>query len=271
MSCGCILLQQTHLEYQSQFRIFDLRIRKQMSQLQILIVEDEMIVADHLMIVLEKLGYDPLRPAINYTEALETLKNNQVDLAFLDIHLAGSRDGIDLAWKIREDFDIPFIFLTSNTDSATVERAKLVNPAAFLVKPFGKADIYTSIEMAIHNYKPAPAPEKEESAPEILRDMLFVRHKDLFVKIKLKDIAYMKAARVYLEVYTSEGKKYLIRKSLTEITERFPDEFFRLHRSYTVNLDHLSAINSQYVVVGEEKIPIGKNYREELLSRIQIE
>ena len=242
-----------------------------MPQLKILIVEDEMIVADHLRIVLEKLGYIALRPAINYTEAIEMLKSNEVDLAFLDINLAGSRDGIDLAWKIREDFKLPFIFLTSNTDSATVERAKQVNPAAFLVKPFGKADIFTSIEVAVHNFVPESTPRKEEGATDRIRDVLFVRQKDLFVKIKLADIGYIKAAGVYLEVHSIDGKKYLIRKSLTDITERFPSEFFRLHRSFTVNLNHLDAINSQYVLVNDEKIPIGKNYREKLLSRVRIE
>ena len=242
-----------------------------MAGLNILIVEDEMIVADHLQAVLRKLGYSPLPPAINYTEAMEILSEHPVDLAFLDIRLAGQRDGIDLAWKIREDFDLPFIFLTSNTDSYTVDRAKKVNPSAFLVKPFGEADIFTSIEMAIHNYRPA-TPEPAEDAPsEMIKEALFVRHKELFVKIKLDDIAFLKAAHVYLEVHSTQGKKYLVRKSLTDLTERLPSQFYRVHRSYSVNLDHLEAINAKYVVVRDEQIPIGKNYREDLLNKIRIE
>ena len=242
-----------------------------MAGLNILIVEDEMIVADHLYSVLRKLGYSPLSPAINYTEAIEVLNNHPVDLAFLDIRLAGQRDGIDLAWKIREDYDLPFIFLTSNTDPYTVDRAKKVDPAAFLVKPFGEADIFTSIEMAIHNYRPKVTETTGEAPSEMIREALFVRHKELFVKIKLDDIAFLKAAHVYLEVHSTSGKKYLVRKSLTDLTERLPSQFYRVHRSYSVNLDHLEAINAKYVVVREEQIPIGKNYREELLNKIRIE
>lgn len=86
-------------------------------------MEDEVVIADNICMILEDLGYELLEPAINYDEALETIQNNQPDIAILDIQLGGRKDGINLAWKIKEDYDLPFIFLTSNSDTATLERA----------------------------------------------------------------------------------------------------------------------------------------------------
>lgn len=86
-------------------------------------MEDEVVIADNICMILEDLGYELLEPAINYDEALETIQNNQPDIAILDIQLGGRKDGINLAWKIKEDYDFPFIFLTSNSDTATLERA----------------------------------------------------------------------------------------------------------------------------------------------------
>ena len=95
-----------------------------MSKTKIGIVEDEVIIADNLSQILEKLGYEVIEPASTYDEGLSMLQNDQPDIVLLDVHLNNKKDGIDLAWKVKDEFDIPFIFLTANADAATVERAK---------------------------------------------------------------------------------------------------------------------------------------------------
>lgn len=245
-----------------------------MGKIRIMIVEDEMVVADHLAVILHKLGYESLPPVINYSEAVSMLESEKPDLALLDIQLAGSKDGIDLAWKIKEEFNIPFIFLTSNADPRTVARAKHLNPPAYLVKPFNRDDLYTSIELALFNFQSSPTkPEDSAKKPvsSLLQNVLFVRNKNLFVKVKIEEIVYLKADHVYVEVHTLDEKVFLIRNSLTQLTDKLPKQFFRVHRSYTVNLDHLEAINSLYILAGSHKIPVGKNYRDDLLSQISIE
>lgn len=242
-----------------------------MSKVKILIVEDEVVIADHISMILEHLGYEPLRPVIDYDKAIESIEKNEPDIAILDIQLKGYKDGIDLAWKIREDYDFPFIFLTSNADGMTVERAKKVNPPAFLVKPFKKEDLFTSIELALHNYVKARDNRAEENENLIIKDAIFVKHQDLYHKVPLDDILYLKSDRVYIDVFTTSGKKHLIRGSLAEICDRLPTHFYRTHRSYIINAQKMDAINSAYVVISEEKIPIGKNYRQDLLSRLQVE
>src|ERR1700733_4741535 len=122
--------------------------------LKIGIVEDEMLIAERIKTILDSLGYEVAGPCGTYTDALQMLGNEKPDLVLLDIRLSGAKDGIDVATEIREKFDIPFIFLTANSDAATLERAKKVNPPAYLVKPFTKDDLFTSIEIAFHNYLP---------------------------------------------------------------------------------------------------------------------
>jgi DNA-binding NarL/FixJ family response regulator len=94
-----------------------------MSKIKILVIEDEIIIADHLCDILNELGYECFEPAINYTEAIDSLKTNQPDVAIIDIQLGGKKTGIDLAEYINENYNFPFIFLTSNSDPLTIEKA----------------------------------------------------------------------------------------------------------------------------------------------------
>ncbi len=245
-----------------------------MGKVKILVVEDEIIIADDICNILSKLGYEALDPVINYTEAIEAIEKYQPDLAILDIQLAGSKDGIDLAWKIKEDYEMPFIFLTSNADPVTVERAKKVVPPAYLVKPFNKDDLYTSIEMALHNYSNGLEDAKSATPKNndiIIKDAFFIRSNNLFHKVKFADITYVKAEHVYVEISTNTNQKHLLRGSLTDFSAKLPDNFFRTHRSFIINLNHLETINYLYVVVNGNEVPIGKNYRNELLKKVNVE
>ncbi len=239
--------------------------------MKILVVEDEMIIADNICMILEDIGYEAVEPAINYPEAIETIEAENPDLIILDIQLAGKLDGVDLAQTINKDYKIPFIFLTSNSDSQTLERVKKVNPHAFLVKPFKKEDLYSSIELSMHSYMQNQQNKAGQEDVSLIKDAIFVKDKNLFHKIKLESIRFLKSEHVYVEVYTVDDKKYLIRGSLSRLSDRLPANFYQTHRSFTINLDHMDAINSAYVIIGDDRVPIGKNYREELLSRIRIE
>jgi len=250
-----------------------------MDKVKILVVEDEIIIADNICDILEDLGYEVLEPAISYTEAVERLKEEQPDLVLLDIQLAGRRDGIDLAWKIKDDYSIPFIFLTSNADSATVERAKKLSPPAYLLKPFDKNDLYTSIEIALYNYsqnriaqvdnsnKVVDAEQEEEI---VFQDTLFVKHKQVFQKVNLADILYLKSEHVYVKIKVSSNKEYLVRASLSKFLEKLPTYFFKIHRSYIINLKFVDSVGFTNLIVAGTELPFGKGYRAELLKKLDI-
>ncbi|MEM7040268.1 MAG: response regulator, partial [Bacteroidota bacterium] len=112
-----------------------------MRKVKILVVEDEIIIADDIADTLEDLGYEVLGPVISYSAAIPLIEEEMPDLALLDLQLSGRKSGIDLGLKINETYQFPFIFLTSNSDKATLEEAKKVEPSAYLLKPYSKEEL----------------------------------------------------------------------------------------------------------------------------------
>ncbi|MEQ6118267.1 response regulator transcription factor [Reichenbachiella sp. MALMAid0571] len=119
----------------------------------IFVVEDEVLIADGLCRTLDQLGYESLEPALSYKEAIERFDKEEMDLVILDIYLGGKKTGIDVAEYIRSKSDTPHIFLSSYSDQQTLDLAKQTQPYAYLVKPFGKEDVFTAIEVAFNNYE----------------------------------------------------------------------------------------------------------------------
>ncbi|MDG1573074.1 response regulator [Robiginitalea sp. M366] len=244
--------------------------------IKILIVEDNVIIADDMQSMLEEIGYEIVDNVIVYEQAVEVLKSQEVDLVLIDIILASDKTGIDLGKHIRAQYDIPFIFVTSNSDRATVENAKTVKPNGYLVKPFEQQDLYTSIEIALSNYskgqKPATHGGSDEEASEgvntssVLKDSIFVKKQHLYYRIQFDDIQFIKADNVYLEVNTKD-KKFLVRSPLKDYLEKLPrNKFYRAHKSYIVNVDHIDAINSKDIMINNNLIPISKDFKEFIIS-----
>ena len=240
-----------------------------MNKIKIGVVEDEVIIADHLCAVLSGLGYEVAEPASSYEEALRMISTEKPDLLLLDIQLRGKKDGIDLALDIHKLHHIPYIFLTANADAATVQRAKLAEPAAYLVKPFNKNDLYTSIEICLHNSAKNKA-EKDQADSLIIKDAIFIREGSAFQKVKFADILYLESEHVYVQVHTAE-KKYLVRSSMQQFLEYFdPEKFLRIHRSYAVNIDQIQTLHSDHIIINRAELPVSKNYRETLFSRVKL-
>lgn len=238
-----------------------------MHKTKILVVEDEIIIADNICDTLKDLGYHVLEPAINFTEAIETIENNMPDIAILDVQLSGKKTGIDLAKFILENYKLPFIFLTSNSDIVTLNEAKKVTPSAYLVKPFSKRELYTSIEVALYNYRQSPilTKEKEDS---ILQDALFLKVKGVYQKIMLNDILYIKSEHVYLELFLRNNKSLLVRATFNDIKSKLTKNFIRVHRSFIVNSIYLTQIENGIIRINDKVIPVGKKYRQEILAKI---
>lgn len=123
-----------------------------MGDIRILIVEDEPIIAEDIASLVEK--NDFMVSAIVYTKAnaLQELDTNLPDLVLLDINLNGEMDGLLIAKIINEQFNIPFIFITSYSDKSTLEKAKYTEPSGYLVKPFNEAGLYSVLEIALYNH-----------------------------------------------------------------------------------------------------------------------
>jgi len=243
-----------------------------MSALKILIVEDEGLIAEHLKLSLEALGYNVVGIAAKHSTAMELLKTKKPDLALVDIILAGAKDGIALGADIREKYDMPFVFLTSHSDQATVKRATSVRPNGYLIKPYERADLYTAIETAIANYTShgqAIENAETEDALSIVKNSLFIKDKEVYVKLNVNDILWLKAEGNYTHIQSKDGRN-LVRGNLKNMMEKLPSTpFFRTHKSYAINVNCIEGINPQTVLINGTEVPITKELREELLNKLQ--
>ncbi|MEN2398887.1 sigma-54 dependent transcriptional regulator [Flavobacterium sp. MC2016-06] len=113
----------------------------------ILIVEDEFIVANDLKIMLLKAGYQVTGIASSVVQARKLIEEKRPDWVLLDIMLKGDLTGIDLAWELRE-MQLPFLYISANTNQTTLEAVKATHPYGFMVKPFRERDLIVMLDIA---------------------------------------------------------------------------------------------------------------------------
>ena len=241
----------------------------------ILIVEDEFIIAEHLRSVLEQLGHRVTGVAGRVSEALDSLRQDPPDLVLLDVNLRGELDGIDLAARLRAEHRIPFIFLTSQANAATVARAKQTRPYGYLVKPFDEQDIYVALEMALamaaaeRAAVPVPTPPAGEPLTTST-DGLFLRDRKQMVKVKFSDLCWLEADGNYTTLHTTSGK-HTTCHPLRHVEERLPAaHFVRVHKSFIVALQRISAFDSQALTVEGTLVPVGRAYQAGLMGRLNL-
>jgi two-component system response regulator LytT len=248
--------------------------------IQILIVEDESIVRKDIERSLTKLGYQVIGQADTGEKAIEIAEQLKPDIALMDIMLKGEMTGIEAADRIKKSIDIPVIFLTAYADEATLSKAKVTEPHGYILKPFKEIDLHTTIEMALHKHRKEQEVKVEN---ELLRsltnfknnaDYLFVKHQSRLVKINTSDVYYVEALKDYVQVVTKE-QKYTIHTTMKDVEKKLPSKTFqRVHRSFIVNMDKISFIQSGDLVVAEgninKEIPVGGNYRDDLADRINV-
>lgn len=119
----------------------------------ILVVENDGIIAKDLEKTLGKFGYDVPVLAFSGEEALRKTAEHSPDLVITEAVLDGKMDGIELAYRIYSQFNIPVVFVTALSDKRTVERVKKVNPYGFIMKPFGEELLHATIETAIYRHR----------------------------------------------------------------------------------------------------------------------
>ena len=118
----------------------------------ILIVEDEFIVADDLQLTLQQAGYNVCGIAASVIEAREIIQAKKPELVLLDIHLKGKLNGIELAKELKEQ-NIAFVYLSANSNQPILEAAKATEPYGFLVKPFREKDLLVAIDIAFYRHE----------------------------------------------------------------------------------------------------------------------
>lgn len=228
----------------------------------ILIIEDELLIAEMLSEMLSELNYNVIGIANDYDAAINFLnQNTKPNLCLVDINLESSKTGFDLVKVIKEKYQIPFVFLTSYADKKTIQEAINYNPEAYIVKPFNPNDLYTTIEIA-----------KQKIAIENKRDKtIVIKDGNNSIKIKLHDIIWLKSDNIYVEIKLM-NKKYIIRQSLDSFLEEINVEFIiRTHRSYAINIKYLIAINGNDMLLeNNDIIPLSRRHKDQVINKFKV-
>ncbi|SEP55991.1 LytR/AlgR family response regulator transcription factor [Flavobacterium urocaniciphilum] len=209
----------------------------------ILIVEDEILIANFIFKMLQKEGFVNLEVAYDVKDAEQKFKSFQPEIILLDINLDGLNTGIELAFKKNEAAKI--IYLTAQNDPETIQKAINTNPETYLTKPIKKSDVLVAIQLASF---------KNTKSYTIIKDGYDE------IKLFLDDIIYIKSDNIYIEIYTI-SKKYVLRKSLDGFLKEIDkDMFCKTHRSYIINKNRITKKTSNSVFLNDIEIPISRSF-----------
>lgn len=208
----------------------------------ILIVEDEIFIADYLMELLQEEDFTNIKMANNKEEALLLMNSFLPEIILMDINIQGENSGIELATLKNDNAGI--IYITGQYDHNLINQAFDTNPEAYLTKPIKKFDLLAAIGLMSHK-----------------QQVKCITIKDGYkkVKINLDDILFIKSENNYIDIQL-EDKKFTIRQTLEHFLKEIDCEnFLRIHRSYIVNTTKISAKKSSTVIIEEFEIPFSRN------------
>lgn len=237
--------------------------------IKILIVEDEALIAERIYADLQDYGYDVLEPCLSAEEAIMSLQKDSPDLVLLDINLKTRMTGLDIAAIINNKYHLPFIFLTANTDDATIARAAEVQPQAFLTKPIQLKTLIGTIQVAIYNHQN----KQLQNVIDATAQYHFVKSGNKYQRIDWKDVVYIEADGKYSLVHLQNTPTASPIKVSLELLARQLGGFniVRIHKSFLVNLNFLTAINGNMVYIGKNiELPVGDAYRQLLQQNLKM-
>lgn len=249
-----------------------------MTPIKVGILEDDPIIGMSIVNDLESLGYLTTEIATDPEMALQMITEESPDIIIVDIMLGDGMDGIAFAKSIKF-LNIPVIFATAYSDVATVKRAKEAEPAAYLVKPFNKNDLYAAIEVAMANYCARVKPGNKQvdlmkgTEDEIqyrINDAIFVKQGQYIRKVRYDDILFIESINTCLYIQTID-RRVVVRAGLSEYLQYLNSKkFCRVHRAFAVNMQKIDAIQTEHLLINNYEIPVGKMYRAQLMDSIKI-
>jgi DNA-binding LytR/AlgR family response regulator len=243
------------------------------SKIKVTIVEDDFLIGNFIVQSLTGIGYEVTDLCNSYESFAESLQRIEPDIVLFDIKLEGEKTGIDAAGMLRQKSNIPFIFISSMHDKRIIDDAKKLLPSAYLIKPFDEDDLYAAIEVALINHaqrRSQPVKEKPTEESIILPDHVFIKQKQSFIKIAWKEIMYLESLSNYLKFFT-EKETYTIRQSIQSLEPNFPPYFFKVHRSFVVNLHFAQQIDPGYLLLpNNTSIPISRQVFSKLMENLRV-
>ncbi|MFZ6010302.1 MAG: LytR/AlgR family response regulator transcription factor [Bacteroidota bacterium] len=227
--------------------------------LKCLIVEDEPLARNLMVNYVKKVSYLELVDACsNPLAALEILRNNAVDLLFLDIQMP-EITGITLLKTLQKK---PLVILTTAYSEYALESYEL-DVVDYLLKPITFDRFLRAVDKANQRLSvtPQPVATAEKTLAEPAPTFVFVKDGTKLVKVMWDDILYVEGLKDYVTIHTRQQKVVTLQR-LKALEAQLPaDRFIRIHHSYIIALKAIDAIHKGEVQIGNAFIPISDTYR----------
>ncbi len=246
-------------------------------KLVILIIEDDLVIAENLREILLEIGFVHIWIAKDYQSVKALKATVSPDLFLVDIHLERSeKDGIDIMLQDFAAPSKPLIYISSLADQETRDRAKRTNPSAYLVKPFTSRQLEVAIDFAVTNHYIRSSKGREvviDHCPFISEpDYFYVKVKERYERVNKSEIVLLHSEGAYTDIITT-GKKvkhYLHLKLLLD--KLHANHIVRCHNSYAVNTKYIHAFDHEnlYITVGNEmlSVPMSQSYKGLILDKM---
>lgn len=221
-----------------------------------IIVDDDELSRNIMEDLVAESDLELVQSCSSAMEAFNVLKNNDIDVIFLDVDMP-KMSGLDLMKSLD---DLPQVVLITSHSEYALESWEY-NVTDFVVKPISHARFLKALDKV----------KKNESKPETIDSnskTLFIKTDSRLVQVFKDHILYIEALGNYVTVFTENGK-YIVLSTMKDLESKLnaPD-FSRVHRSYIVRIDKIGSIEDNFINVGGKAIPIGKNYKDELMKSI---
>jgi two-component system LytT family response regulator len=228
-----------------------------------IIVDDNKLSREAVKQLVEQVSFLELKGECESpVDAFNLLKKEKVDLIFLDVEMPGMT-GIELVKNLEVR---PIIILITSKKDYAVEAFEL-NVADYIIKPVSLSRFMTAVDRAKELFA---GRDSKVEVNEKEKDFIFVRSNSLLTKVRIKDIIYVQALGDYVNIFTNE-KRLTVHITLKGLEEKLPsDKFYRLHRSYLTSLHHIDNIEEGTAYIGKHPLPIGEQYKKELLRKINL-
>ncbi|WP_179352189.1 LytR/AlgR family response regulator transcription factor [Winogradskyella vidalii] len=239
-----------------------------------IIIDDEPLAIDVVESYCQALGaVEVIRTFTNAIEAIEFINTNRIDLVFSDIEMPNI-SGIELIKSL--EGKVPYFIFTTAYPQYALEGFDL-NAVDYLVKPipfprFIKAVNRVKEMMKLNNGGASfNVSSAGGQAPTHEDDFIFVKSEYENLKLDIHTIKHIQGLKDYLKIHSETAKPVLTLMSFKEIQSKLPETIFiRVHRSYIVNVNKITSIQKNRIIINDERIPIGESYRSMVYSRLNI-
>lgn len=226
----------------------------------ILIVEDEVIIAETIADILKSSGYHNIRMAESVEDAINRIEMRAPSLILTDINLRQSKTGIDLGHLLNTRYKIPFIYISSYSSPEIVGKAKHTRPSAYIVKPFKNEDLLVAIELALFNSNNKYLNNKNEK-------VLMIQEGRAMTTLSFKNIVWVEAAGEFTSINVSNGKKRVLKHSIKDIaTQLHFKPFLKISDECVINCSYITETRARSIIVNGNELPIGKEYLDTVTS-----